>query len=193
MNLLTDSVGGVIKTSDRKCATNEDDYDRSDPKLGQRAHLLVGDRVVGDQGRNGCGCRRGNRGRGGFRRCCSSILLCRLRRCGSRRLTQVRAALYAESTCQRRSAFRTKVGHTQPPHDWCLQRNRWKILSLTSAVSHCCTRSVPKGGPSPSQHRSPHQLLSVTHGQSPWKSTSARLLWHFPFHGAWNKPQRVRR
>jgi hypothetical protein len=34
MNLLTDSVGGVIKTSDRECATNEDDYDRSDPKLG---------------------------------------------------------------------------------------------------------------------------------------------------------------
>jgi hypothetical protein len=84
MNPLTDSVGGVIKTSDRECATNEDDYDRSDPKLGQRTHLLIGDQVVGDQGRNGCGCRRGNRGRDGFRRCGSCILLYRLRRRGSR-------------------------------------------------------------------------------------------------------------
>src|ERR1022692_1586106 len=41
MNLLTDSVGDVINTSGSECATNEDDYDRSDPKLGQRTHLLV--------------------------------------------------------------------------------------------------------------------------------------------------------
>jgi len=84
MNLLTDSVGGVIKTSDRECTTDEDDYDRSDPKLGQRTHLLVGNRAVGDQGRNGCKCRCGNRGRDGFRGCRSCILLYRLRRRGRR-------------------------------------------------------------------------------------------------------------
>ena len=41
MKFLTDSVGGVIKTSDCECATNEDDYDRCDPKLGQRRSFLA--------------------------------------------------------------------------------------------------------------------------------------------------------
>jgi hypothetical protein len=84
MNLLTDSVGGVIKTSDRECATNEDNDDRGDSKLGQRTHLLIGDQVVGDQGRNGCKCRRGNRVRDGFRGCSRCILFYQLRRRGSR-------------------------------------------------------------------------------------------------------------
>jgi hypothetical protein len=109
MNLLTDSVGGVIKTSDRECASNEEDDDRRDPKLGQRTHSSLGGRGL-HEGRAGLLCRHLYRHDG--RRRCSLRRRLRLSRRGW--VARVCSAFHAESAfADWRTAVDAKVSHNE--------------------------------------------------------------------------------